>query len=137
MSREFCLETTLKMWDFIFSGISSEMVTAVLSTIEDNVDYENLLKEPSQDPFINLECLSVAMVALIKADLLESDFSMCLGSLMSYKEPDEPQAILDHANKVRRKLVYGEPYQRIPSPDLTNYDVVNTEEAKFYGNISQ
>ena len=47
MSREFCLETTLKMWDFIFSGISSEMVTAVLSTIEDNVDYENLLKEPS------------------------------------------------------------------------------------------
>ena len=118
------------MWDFIFSGISYAMVTDVLATSEENVDFENLLKEPSQDPFINLECLSVAMVALIKADLLESDFSMCLGSLMSYKEPDEPQAILEHANKVRRKLVYGEAYERIPSPELTCYDVVNTEEAK-------
>ena len=30
MSREFCLETTLKMWDFIFSGISALMITDVL-----------------------------------------------------------------------------------------------------------
>ena len=84
------METTLKMWDFIFSGISQAMVTDILSTSEDTIDYENLLKEPRQDPFINLECLSVAMIALIKADLLESDFSMCLGLLMSYKEPDNP-----------------------------------------------
>ena len=86
------------------------MVTDILSTPEDTIDYENLLKEPSQDPFINLECLSVAMIALIKADLLESDFSMCLGLLMSYKEPDNPQTILDKANKVRKNLVNGERY---------------------------
>ena len=87
------------------------------------------MKEPRQDPFINLECLSVAMIALIKADLLESDFSMCLGLLMSYKEPENPQSILDHANKVRKNLVNGDLYQRVPSP-MNNYDVVNTEETK-------
>ncbi len=64
-------------------------------------DYENLLKEPNMDPFINLECLSVAMISLIKADLLESDFSMCLGLLMSYKEPQDPNTVLAHADKVR------------------------------------
>ena len=130
MSREFCLETTLNMWDFIFSGISYSMVTDLLSIPEDTIDYENLLKEPSQDPFINLECLSVAMVALIKADLLESDFSMCLGLLMSYKEPENPKTILDHAKRVRRNLVNKEAYERLPSPDMASYNVVNTEEAK-------
>ena len=45
------------------------------------------------------------MVAQIKADLLESDFSMCLGLLMSYKEPDNPSSILEHANKVRLNLI--------------------------------
>ena len=86
MSREFCLETTLKVWDFIFSGIEERMVSSMIDTANDE-DYENLLKEPNMDPFINLECLSVAMISLIKGDLLESDFSMCLGLLMSYKEP--------------------------------------------------
>ena len=111
MSREFSLETSLKIWDFIFSGIEPDMITAVLSTQEEEVtDYENLLKEPSQDPFINLECLSVAMIALIKEDLLESDFSMCLGLLMSYSEPADPSTVLEHGNKVRRTLINGEQY---------------------------
>lgn len=88
MSREFCLETSLKVWDFIFSGIEEQMVSAMIGAGGDeNMDYEDLLKEPRMDPYINLECLSVAMIALIKGDLLESDFSMCLGLLMSYKEP--------------------------------------------------
>ena len=64
MSREFCIESTLKMWDFMFSGIRDEMVTAALSIQEDNLDFVSLLKESSQDPFINLECLSIAMIAL-------------------------------------------------------------------------
>ena len=95
MSREFCIETTLKMWDFMFSGIGEDMVTAALSIQEDNIDFGSLLKEISQDPFINLECLSIAMISLTKADLLESDFSMCLGLLMSYKEPDDPSIVLE------------------------------------------
>jgi len=96
MSREFCLETTLKVWDFIFSGIEEGMVTNMIgsSANDDEIDYGNLLKEPRMDPYINLECLSVAMISLIKADLLESDFSMCLGLLMSYKEPEDPSTVL-------------------------------------------
>ena len=79
----------------MFSGIGEDMVTAALSIQEDNIDFGSLLKETSQDPFINLECLSIAMISLTKADLLESDFSMCLGLLMSYKEPDDPSIVLE------------------------------------------
>ena len=86
MSREFCIESTLKIWDFIFCEMKGEQIADILA-LNDSDDNVVLLKEPAQDPFINMECLSVAMIALIKADLLESDFSMCLGLLMSYKEP--------------------------------------------------
>ena len=115
LSREFCLETSLKMWDFMLSGIDQRMLTG---HSPDSENFDELLKQPRDDPFINLECLSVAMIALIKEDLLESDFSMCLGLLMSYKEPAQPSTILEHANKVRRALIDGERYQRVPSPDL-------------------
>jgi len=43
---------------------------------------------------------------------------MCLGLLMSYKEPAEPTKILEHANKVRKALIDGEKYTRVPSPEL-------------------
>ena len=109
MSREFCIESTLKLWDFIFSGMSNQMVDDVLALNEDDASVI-LLKEPAQDPFINLESLSVAMIALIKGELLESDFSMCLGLLMSYREPDDPTQVLEHANKVRRSLINNEEY---------------------------
>jgi len=62
------------------------------------------------DPFINLECLSVAMISLNKAELLESDFSMCLGLLMSYREPNDPLVVLEQANKVRQALLANERY---------------------------
>lgn len=50
------------------------------------------------------------MITLIKGDLLESDFSMCLGLLMSYSEPEEPSRILDQAQKVRQALLEGHQY---------------------------
>lgn len=97
MSREFSLETSLKIWDFIFSGIEEGMIASFNAQAPEStsLDYDTLLKEPQVDPFIGLECLSVAMIALIKAELLESDFSMCLGLLMSYKEPDQPACVLE------------------------------------------
>lgn len=98
LSREFGLENSLKIWDFILSGIDEKMLGAHTPGSE---NFDELLKQPREDPFINLECLSVAMIALIKEELLESDFSMCLGLLMSYKEPDELTQILEWGNKVR------------------------------------
>ena len=64
-----------------------------------------------------MECLSVAMVAMLKGDLLESDFSMCLGLLMSYKEPDDIMPLLTQAKLIRKNLLEGAPYQRQPSPE--------------------
>lgn len=113
LSREFSLENSLRIWDFILSGIDKSMLVA-FSPGQENLD--DLLKKPNEDPFINLECLSVAMIALIKEELLESDFSMCLGLLMSYKEPDQLTQVLEHANKVRLALIENQPYERVPSP---------------------
>jgi len=67
------------------------------------------------------------MIALIKADLLESDFSMCLGLLMSYKEPNDPMLILEHAQKVRQTLLHREPYTRVPSPEPPKADPASSE----------
>ena len=85
------------MWDFIFVGIEPGMVETIQeeNKVEDELNYDTLLKVPKEDPFINLECISIAMISLLKTDLLESDFSMCLGLLMSYKEPDDPSTVLN------------------------------------------
>ena len=55
---------------------------------------------------------------------------MCLGLLMSYKEPDDPSKILERANKVRLNLINNQRYVRDPSPDTSQYDDVEPEEAK-------
>ena len=46
MSREFSLETTLKVWDFIFCGINEEMLAAAQAQETANIDYDALLKQP-------------------------------------------------------------------------------------------
>lgn len=95
MSREYSIENTLLMWDFILHG-ASQLDHAKLIQQE-----ELLLNEPAQDPFINLEFISCAMVILIKEELMECDFSMCLGLLMSYKEPDSALSVIKKAVRIR------------------------------------
>lgn len=134
MSREFSLEATLKIWDFIFGGIDSTMVSAFIvdKAQEDCIDFDSLLKAPRDDPFINLECLSIAMIALLKEDLLEADFSMCLGLLMSYKEPQDFTSVLTKSCKVRDSLLNGAKYERSPSPENSDNQAHDhdSEEAK-------
>lgn len=47
MSREFCIETTLKMWDFIFAGMEDQMIEDILAEQDDTDDNVVLLKEAS------------------------------------------------------------------------------------------
>lgn len=77
MSREFEIENCLLVWDFIFSGA--------------------YLASDGGDLMQNLDFVSVAMILSKKRDLLESDFSMCLGILMSFKEPESILEILTKA----------------------------------------
>jgi hypothetical protein len=55
----------------------------------------------------NLDFLCVAMILSKKSELLESDFSMCLGTLMSFKEPESIKEILNRAQKVRSAIMEG------------------------------
>lgn len=56
------------------------------------------------------------MILSKKRDLLESDFSMCLGTLMSYKEPDSVLLILKMAQQVRLAILDGHHFDREDSP---------------------
>jgi hypothetical protein len=58
------------VWDFIFAGA-----------------FKQLNGQSKSDPLCNLDFVCVAMILSKKSELLESDFSMCLGILMSFKEP--------------------------------------------------
>jgi len=49
--------------------------------------------------------MCLAMVLYIKEDLLESDFSCCLGLLMSFEEPDNQIDLIESAVEIRR-LIY-------------------------------
>lgn len=86
LSREYEIQSCLLVWDFIFSGAVS-----------------------SDDPMQNLDLLCTAMILSLRYDLMESDDStMCLGLLMSFKEPkDVKSEILEKAVKVRECLVNG------------------------------
>ena len=48
----------------------------------------------------------MAMITLIKEDLLESDFSMCLGLLMSYKEPEDVMSVINRSVLVRDAILH-------------------------------
>ena len=113
MSREYCIESTLLVWDFIFSGV-------LQSKIDLNNPFENeedrMFRKSNADPFINLEFLSCSMIASLKEELMESDFSMCLGMLMSYKEPQQLQTTINKAVEIREAILSGKKYEREPSP---------------------
>jgi hypothetical protein len=64
LSREFNVENCLLVWDYIFAGC--------LNGFEGGME--------------NIEFFCVAMISSKRLDLLESEFTMCLGILMSYKE---------------------------------------------------
>lgn len=102
MSREYEVEATLLVWDYIFAGMMDIQGT------EGYDGYE--LRAPQDDPLVNLEFLSVAMITLLREDLLDSDSSTCLGLLMSYKVPADTLTVLKRAKLVRNAYLYATPY---------------------------
>lgn len=84
-------------WDFILCGIEakhrSDMKTKEIELL--SID---------DDPLANLDYLCVAMIMNIKAELLESDFSMCFAILLNYPEPNVPEVLLRNAIKIKNKM---------------------------------
>jgi hypothetical protein len=104
LSREYNVEHTLLLWDYILAGM--------LDSSRSENDYDEFdLRPPQNDPFVNLDFLSVAMICLIREDLLESDLSMCLGLLMSYKVPSDPLIVIKKAQQIRNAYLYAMPYE--------------------------
>ena len=60
---------------------------------------------------VNLDFLCTAMILSKRSELLESDFSMCLGILMSFKEPNSIEdSIICRAVHVRETILNNAPY---------------------------
>ena len=133
MSREYCIESTLLVWDFIFSGV-------MLSKIDLNNPFENeedrMFRKPNADPFVNLEFLSCSMISQLKEELMESDFSMCLGMLMSYKEPPQMSTTINKAVEIREAILSGKKYNREPSPSPSAVSDDHHEQEKQAVNYS-
>lgn len=66
-------------WDFILGGIESKHKN------DPKIKGSDFL-EIDDDPLANLDYLCVSMIINIKHILLDSDFSMCMASLLNYPE---------------------------------------------------
>ena len=88
LSREFSISNTIQLWDFIFS-------------LKRHFSKEDKLTDLKDDPLANLEYVVLSMVILKREDILQGDFSQCLGILMKYKEPSNVLGIIRHAVKIK------------------------------------
>jgi hypothetical protein len=115
LTREFSLDSTLKAWDFIFADSYASF----------------------QDKLRALDYLSVAMIHSKREELMESEYSMCLGLLMSYKEPEDFQTeILAKAVLVstclqegRRLVVESEPAEEEDNMLKSSDEELETQES--------
>lgn len=109
LSREFTIEHTLVLWDYIFGGIESKHRS------ERRCRGLEFL-ETHEDPLINIDYLCTSMIVTIKEDLLESDFSMCMANLLNYPKPANGlEPILKQASEIKQQLK--EPPPPIKNPD--------------------
>lgn len=82
LSREFSVQTSMELWDYMLAGIPAQALT------EESLNtpcYD--LQELAEDPFNQLEFICLAMIVAKREELLDSDFSGCLGIFMKYDEP--------------------------------------------------
>lgn len=89
LSREFSLDLTLLFWDYILGGVFMQHTSSHQSLFAFPLkEAGTRLLEPfpskENDPFINLDIMCVSMIVLIRQELMESDFSMCLAHLLSF-----------------------------------------------------
>lgn len=129
LAREFNEQSSLQCWDFILGG----MFTTVMSVHQDHVHFQSgstpynfkeklvcfqkTIPGVLEDPLLNLECLCATMVLLKKDPLLESDFSMCLGTLWKYElnDPDDPSDLIARTIQVRKNYL-----QKVAPQDSRN-----------------
>lgn len=92
LSREFPIDLTLLVWDYILGGVfvqhtSSHQKHFAFPLKESLSRLQDPFPTKENDPFINLDIMCVSMIVAIKQELMESDFSMCLAYLLSYETP--------------------------------------------------
>ena len=121
LSREFSIEVTLQLWEFILVGVYTQFIKYNQENllIEQN-NGDNIIMIPCSfkeqfkvtdslpklvnDPLINLDILCVCMILNKKQLLMESDFSMCLAYLLNFEYSSDPSELIEHAMKIKIKI---------------------------------
>lgn len=121
LAREFNEQSSLQCWDYILGG----MYQTVIQWHQKEIHLQNgqlpynfkeklrcfnsnqTIPGVLEDPLLNLEVLCATMVVLKKDILLESDFSMCLGSLWKYElnDPDDPSDVIARTIHVKKNYL--------------------------------
>lgn len=110
LSREFSLDLTLLYWDYILGGVfmqhTSNHQNLFAFPLKESL---SRLHEPfpskENDPFINLDIMCVSMIVSVRPELMESDFSMCLAHLLSFKTPDDPGLLIIQAIDIKKRFL--------------------------------
>lgn len=119
LAREFNEQSSLQCWDYILGGMYQRVISKYQAEIyfqsgqlpynfKDKLEcFNKIIPDVEEDPLLNLECLCATMVVIKKDILLESDFSMCLGSLWKYElnDPDDPSDVIARTINVKKNYL--------------------------------
>lgn len=139
LSREFCVDSTLHLWDFILGGVylqhTAKHQALLASPSKENSKINETFLPQEKDPFLNLDILCVGMIVHIRKELLESDFSMCLALMLSYEEPDDPSELISQTISIKKKLGLGaEPQleeRKADNPDdLFDFELIDQADQR-------
>ena len=121
----------MELWDYMLAGIPTSAL-----------DEESLatpcydLLELAEDPFNQLEFSCLAMIVAKREELLESDFSMCLGTFMKYDEPKMTNSLTQLASKLKTCLLTGSKFPIAPRKPVQR-DEENEPQQCYVGGVLQ
>ncbi|CAI2359363.1 unnamed protein product [Moneuplotes crassus] len=139
LSREFNIDMTLSLWDYIFSGIKDEYR-------EDrdfgDMYYAESYFDSTEDPLINLDYLCLAMIENIRDKIYKQEIEDCLEVFFNYPEVKGASRLISVSEEKLKKLKSGTKIQSSSGSlkskdnnlkdDLEEAKASSTEESTFF-----
>lgn len=107
LCREFDIEISITLWDYIFCGIKMEHRT---DYDFGEMYYDDDYHESQNDPLINLDFLCLAMIENIRDSLYHEDITTCLEVFFNYPEIKSASKMIAISTKIESAIVNNEKF---------------------------
>ncbi|CAI2359005.1 unnamed protein product [Moneuplotes crassus] len=104
LSREFDIEISLSLWDYIFSGINDEFRK---DRDFGDMYYTEDYFASTEDPLINLDYLCLAMIENIRDKIYKQEMEDCLEVFFHYPEVKGASRLISVAGKIEKAVING------------------------------